>query len=158
MTKRKGLSVAGPDRWGEAPRYLKSGVRSTHEVLTYLRRRGISAGRAASLVAAYRAQGLLDDRAAARLWADHWARQGYASAVVRLKLEAKGFSSDVSDATITQFVPSTDDEARARLVAAQRAHRATGRLARTHLARGLASRGFDSDLIERILHESFGSE
>ena len=136
------------------PRYLRSGVRSTDDVLTYLRRRGVSAGRAARLVAEYQARGWLDDRAAARLWAEHWARAGFASAAVRLKLSAKGFDARTITDVANQVVPPSDDEARARLLAARSARRSTGRLARSRLARTLASRGFDSDLIERILDES----
>ena len=138
------------------PRYVRSGVRSTQEVLTYLRRRGVSPSRAARLVREYHARGLLDDRASARLWAEHWARGGYATATIQLKLSAKGFDEHVIHATIQQWCPASDDEERARVVLAQRARRTTARPARARLARILASRGFDSDVIERILNGSLG--
>jgi SOS response regulatory protein OraA/RecX len=89
-----------------------------------------------------------------RLWADHWARAGFASAAIRLKLSAKGFDEGVINNATSQLCPPSDDEERARLVLAQHARRATARLARARLARTLASRGFDSDLIERLLNES----
>ena len=152
------------------PRYLRTGVRSTRDVRSYLGRRGVSAGRAARLVAGYRARGWLDDRAAARLWADHWAREGYAASLIRAKLSAKGFSEDVIDETATRCCPPTDDQARARLLVATYLQRhapprrvrslpapAEGRQA-GRLARTLASRGFDSDLIEQVLNESLGRE
>ena len=138
-------------------RYVRSGVRSTQEVVTYLRRHGVPPTRAARVVKQYRAQGLLDDRASARLWAEHWARRGYATAAIRLKLAAKGFDERVIDDTIHQWHPPSDDEERAREVVAQRVRRTAVRPARARLARTLASRGFDSDVIERILNESPGS-
>ena len=134
-------------------RYLRTGVRSTQEALTYLRRRGVPASRAASSVAASRAHGLLDDRAAARLWAGHWARQGYAAAAVQRKLAHKGFDEPASRDAIERACPPSEDEIRARLVLAQHVSRASGAAARPRLARALASRGFDSDVIERILGE-----
>ena len=138
------------------PRYVRCGVRSTQEALTYLRRHGVSVNRAERLVSAYHAQGWLDDRASARLWAEQWARRGYATATIRLKLSAKGFDERLIDETIQQRCPASDDEARARAVLAQHMRRHTARPARARLARALASRGFDSDVIERILNESLG--
>ena len=134
-------------------RYLRASVRSTQDVLRYLNRRGVSPSRAARIVTACRARGWLDDRAGARLWADHWVRQGYASAAIRLKLAAKGFDAGVINDVANRCCPSSDDGPRARLVLAQRARHATGRLARVRLARTLASRGFDADLIEQLLNE-----
>ena len=135
------------------PRYVRCGVRSTQEVVTYLRRRGVSPSRAERLVSEYHAQGLLDDRASARLWAEQWARRGYATATIRLKLSAKGFDELLIDETIQQRCPASDDEARARVVLAQCARRTAAHPARARLARTLASRGFDSDVIERILND-----
>ncbi|MDP3722520.1 MAG: RecX family transcriptional regulator [Candidatus Omnitrophota bacterium] len=138
-------------------RYVRSGVRSRHEALQYLCRRGVPARRAVAVVSACQAQGLLDDRAAARLWADHWARQGYATEAIRLKLADKAFDErDILEA-IRPLRASTAEEERARLVLARDARRTTRRLSRARLARVLASRGFDPDLIDRLLEESFGS-
>ena len=138
------------------PRYVRSGVRSTHDVLRYLRRRGLSNRAAVRWVSAYEAQGVLDDRASARIWANHWARQGYAAVAIRLKLAEKEFTDAIIEHVTTRYCPPTDDEARARLLLAQRSARAgTHRATRSRLARTLASRGFDADLIERLLGESF---
>ena len=141
----------------EISRYVRSGVRSTQEVVTYLRRHGVPPTHAARLVTEYRAKGLLDDRASARLWAEHWARRGYATAAIRVKLSAKGFDEHVINSTIHQRYPPSDDEERARAVVAQRVRRTAVRPARARLARTLASRGFDSDVIERILR-NFASQ
>lgn len=136
-------------------RYVRSSVRSTREVFQYLCRRGVPARQAGTVVSACQAQGLLDDRAAARLWANHWARHGYAAAAIRLKLADKAFDErDIREA-IHPLHSSTAEEERARLVLAHDARRRSRRPSRARLARLLASRGFDSDLIERVLSESF---
>lgn len=136
-----------------AVRYARSGVRSTREVLTYLRRRGISEERARRTVADYHARGLLDDQACARLWAEHWARRGYAWSAIRVKLSAKGFDGQALERAARRVGGVSDDEARARLVVAAYLRRHRSQAGRA--ARALASRGFDQDLIERILNESF---
>ncbi|MBI3321630.1 MAG: RecX family transcriptional regulator [Candidatus Omnitrophica bacterium] len=138
------------------PRYLRSGVRSTREVLTYLRRRGCSGREASRLVSRCRASGALDDRLSARLCAGHWARQGYASAAIRVKLAGKGFEAQLIHEAITRYCPPADDEARARLVLHERARRWPDRHAPSRLAGALASRGFDSDVIERVLADFLG--
>ena len=120
-----------------------------------LRRQGVPARAAARAVHTFKAQGLLDDRAAARLWAEQWARQGYAASAIRLKLSEKGFSDGLVAEIITRYHPPADDEARARHLMARRAHPRTSRAPRVRLARALASRGFDAELIERLLGGSF---
>ena len=147
-------SAASPARalTTAALRYARVGVRSTRDVLTYLERRGASPNTVARILADCRALGLLDDQAAARLWAEQWARRGYASAAIRMKLQAKGFDARVSDEAAARVGPASDDEPRARLIAAAALRRPRSRPGRSQrLARLLASRGFDSDLIERVL-------
>ncbi|MBI3021730.1 MAG: RecX family transcriptional regulator [Candidatus Omnitrophica bacterium] len=138
------------------PRYLRSSVRSSCEVVAYLRRRGLSPQRAARAVLESQASGLLDDEACARLWADHWARRGWAWAAIRAKLSLKGLDERAIDGAVRHLEAAADDGARARLVAAAylRRHAATPTSQRT-LARSLAFRGFDADLIDRVLRESF---
>jgi len=135
-------------------RYLRSGIRSTHEVQRYLRRRGVSPQAASRVVVAYQRRGLLDDGACARLWAEHWARRGYAWAAIRLKLSEKGLDGHAIEQAATRLGMASTDDARARLVVAQRARSGDGRQQRVRLARTLASRGFDQDLIERILGDA----
>jgi len=148
-------------------RYTRAGVRSTRQVLAYLQQRGVSSDTAVRTVRLCQARGILDDRACARLWADHWARQGYAWAAIRQKLTEKGLDDSTIDDATHRLGLASDDGARARLVVAQRirlpaprsrqAGRGAGRPPRARLARTLASRGFDSELIERVLDESFGT-
>jgi SOS response regulatory protein OraA/RecX len=120
-------------------------------VRSYLARLGVSSARAAQLVRACRARGLLDDRLGATLWAEQWARRGYAQAAIRAKLAAKGFG----DASIHEALASrglTDEAARVRALIERRGGRGPrGKPAR--LARLLRSRGFEPELIERVLTE-----
>lgn len=156
---RAGLPAADAGRWWDvlalARRYAGRGVRSTQEVRTYLRRHGVPPAAIRDAIAACRAQGLLDDRACARLWTEHWARRGYAWAAIRLRLTAKGLTDDAIRMAERTMGRAPDDLARAREVVTQRARRA-GPRERSRLARVLASRGFDADVISRVLTESFG--
>ena len=156
MSSSKPAPRAGVD--AAIPRFLRSRVRSTEEVRVYLSRRGVPAGRAAALLKAYRGLGLLDDRLAARLWADHWARQGYAAAAIDVKLSQKGFSDARIRSIMRSQHPPADDEARARAWLARHARSGAASSARPRLARALASRGFDAELIKRLLGESGDSD
>ena len=139
-----------------ALRYAGCHTRSILEVRTYLARRGASAEETSCAIAECQARNLLDDRACARLWADHWARQGYAWAAIHAKLTARGLDAVARDAAIPADA-AADDAARARtLIGSRRAQGDTGR-ARVRAARRLAGKGFDPDLIAQLLEESFGS-
>ena len=139
-----------------AIRYTRAGVHASRDVLAYLTRRGVPPGTAARLVSACQHRGLVDDRACARLWADHWARRGYAQAAIRVKLSAKGLDERTIEQAIARTGAALDDDARARAFVAERARRGSGRGARSRLARTLASRGFDPDLIAQVLDEPWG--
>ena len=138
-----------------ARRYVRASVRSRHEVTIYLHRRGVSPEIASRAVAMLGTQDVLNDGVCARLWAEQWARRGYASAAIRLKLAAKGLDEETITQTLTQRRISVDDAARARALAARATRAGAHHLERTRVARRLASRGFDPDLIEQILNESF---
>ena len=156
--------MRGSKRWGDeervlaaATRYARTGVRSTHEVLTFLRQRGVSPAAARRAVAACQARGALDDLACARLWADHLARKGYAWSVIHLKLSAKGLDEHTIEEAADRLDAARDDDARARVVAASYLRRqGTSPRHRAGAARTLASRGFDPDLIERVLDDTVG--
>ena len=150
-----------------ALRYAQSGVHSAEEVRAYLRRRGVASTAIARIVAACREQGSVDDRACARLWAEHWARRGYAGAAIARRLSAKGLDAHTIDVELNYLARGSPDDARARLLADSYLRRHSGSPQRERslpaprragrLARTLASRGFDSDVIERVLGESFDS-
>ena len=132
-----------------AVRYARTGARSTRELRAFLTRRGIAPGTARWILAECRLRGLLDDRACARLWAEHWARAGYAGAAIRLKLAAKGLEGSAIAPIMESMARASDDEARARLVVAQQGSRG----GRAGISRRLAARGYEPDVIERVLNE-----
>ena len=133
-------------------RYVRGRVRSTVETLAHLRSRGISAATATRVIAACHAQSLLDDEACARLWAEHWARRGYAWAFIREHLAAKGLSEPVMARAARHVgAAAADDVARAQDALASRPRTGPAPLPRARLARRLAARGFDDDTIARVL-------
>ena len=152
------LKAGDPRTRVAIPRYVRSGVRSTREVLRYLHRRGVPSNDATRLVRSYHRQGWLDDQIGVRLWAEQWARRGYAAAAIRVKLIDKGFDAHCIKETLNQFFPPTEDALRARAFLAHRARHAPGSASRTRLARLLAARGFEPDLIEQLLGESPSSD
>lgn len=140
-------------------RYLQGRVRSVRETLDYLSRHGITSHDAQQAVTTAQARGLLDDRVAAQLWAEHWARQGYAWAMIHARLREKGFDERTITTLTHQHNATQDDEAAARRLIASSRRRASQLLPprqRFRLARTLAARGFDADLIERVLNEAVG--
>lgn len=141
-------------------RYLRRAVHSVQEAERFLRRRGVSGAGAKVVLGGVQARGWLDDRACARLWAEHWARQGYAWSAIEVKLSAKGLQDDAICACARRLGRSSDDEARARRLAADYLQRHPpargGPRAAAGLARILASRGFDPELIERVLQDRLG--
>ena len=134
-------------------RYLRSGVRSTCEAVAYLRRRGVSSETAARLVKSGVTRGLLDDHAAARLWTEHFVEQGYAAAAIHEKLLAKGFDETVITRAVSRCAPASSEEARARTVADRHAKAPAGPRAAARITRALAARGFDAEMIERVVNE-----
>ena len=135
-----------------AVRYTRARVRSAHEVLAYLHRRGIPPRTARRAVESAQALGAVDDRACARLWAGQWARQGYAAAAIRQKLLTKGLEARVADAAVAMLDAAEEDRRRAQLLIDARLRR--GQAPRGRLARWLAARGFDADIIEQTLANS----
>ena len=130
-------------------RYARTGVRSRQQLLSYLSRGGVPPRTAVRLLAECEALGLVDDAAGARLWAEQWARRGYGWAAIRAKLEARGFGPRAIEQAAARSGLAAEDEARARVfLAGRQRSRST---ARDRLARSLAARGFEPDLIERLL-------
>jgi len=95
----------------------------------------------------------LDDRACAELWADHWARRGYAWSAIRLKLSEKGLDAHAIAHAASRLGTASSDDERARRIVTQHLRPGEGRRQQARLGRMLASRGFDQDLIERVLSE-----
>lgn len=147
-----------------AARYIRSGVRSEKELLAYLGQKGFSSDLAVRAVAECKIKGWVDDAACARLWTEHWARKGYAWSVIRAKLADKGLDERAIEEAASRLGQAVSgDEKRAREVAVSFLKRNDGSRAfsglsrKKSLARALASKGFDQDLIERIVGESLGA-
>ncbi|MBI4597208.1 MAG: RecX family transcriptional regulator [Candidatus Omnitrophica bacterium] len=103
------------------------------------------------MVTECRRRGILDDGACARLWADHWARAGFAWRAIAQRLAAKGLDGAAIDqAARAVGATDADDERRVAAWLALQSDRHHSPVER--LARRLASRGFTTDIIERVLH------
>ena len=139
-----------------AIRYVQAAPRSAREVWSYLDRRRVPRGLASRIVAECRSHGLLDDRVSAALWAEQWLRRGYAWAVIRTKLSAKGFHEQTIETIGKTLARACDEEARARLMV-QRVRGRSSPSTRVRLARRLTARGFDPDVIERLLGDPLTS-
>jgi len=131
-----------------ATRYARARVRSAHEILAYLKRHRVSPRLCARILASCHTQGLVNDRACARLWAEEWARRGWSWSAIRGKLQAKGLAEEALEAAEEQLGGEAADTARAQQLIEQ--HRGTPP-DRARTARKLAARGFDVELIERLL-------
>ena len=134
-------------------RYLRAGVHSKQEISAYLQRRGIQTTVAQRVMAEARANGLINDDACAKLWAEHWARRGYAWSAIRLKLTAKGLSDEVIARAAKTLHMASADLLRARELVNHHLQRTTTRNASPRVWRLLTSRGFDQDVIEQVLTE-----
>ena len=129
-----------------ALRFCRAGVRSQRQLREWLERKGLREREVLAAVRIAQERGLLDDAVAVKLWADHWARKGYSWAVIAARLKAKGFERS-RIAALAEVHGGPADESRARrLVKSMRPSRDSARRARK-----LAARGFDTEVIERVL-------
>ena len=138
-----------------ALRALRGRVRSSEELAQALAVQGIPLQDIPRIVRECERRGILDDRAAARLWAGHWARLGYGWAAIHHRLSAKGLGEAVIDEAAGRLKLGTpdDEEARARawLAAAKRRRAMTP----AQLARRLLARGFEPELVERLVPRGY---
>ena len=158
MTRAEGVPGADTRTLQVVRRYLRAGARSAHELRAFLRKRGVPESTVRSLVAGSAKLGWLDDETCAKLCSLHWANQGYATDAIRTRLLAKGLDPSVVFRTLLHLHLAGDDEPRARaLVQRRRRGASSGRSAASshrthrHLAGLLARRGFEQDLIDRVL-------
>jgi SOS response regulatory protein OraA/RecX len=130
---------------------VRFGTRSAAEVQAYLTARRVSDATSRTLMAECARQRLVDDRASAKLWATRLGDQGYAWPVIRQRLRDKGFDEQLIHDVLRPLQRDADDDTRARALARARSRRIPPGDPR--LARWLARRGFDADLIDRVLAE-----
>ncbi|MBI3088427.1 MAG: RecX family transcriptional regulator [Candidatus Omnitrophica bacterium] len=138
-------------------------MRSAHELRAHLQASRVPERAGASIVAACARQGLVDDRACAKLWATRLADRGYAWAAVREQLLEKGLEPRLVAQVLAPLAAREPDASRARLLLERERDR--GRASRRRLprhstewrglrarwARLLARRGFEPDLIAQVL-------
>lgn len=136
-------------------RYLRSGTRSRAEVGAYLARRGVSSEESARLLSVLQRAGAVDDRACAKLWVQRLVDDGYTWSLIRERLREKQLSERLIDEQLTHARTQHADDGRVRALAKARLSRlpVSDPRRRARLARWLASRGFDSDLIDQVLAE-----
>ena len=148
-----------------ATRYAKARVRSQRELTAYLDRQDAPRTAAAQVLETLRRQGLVDDAACARLWAEHWARQGYAWSAIQDKLAAKGLDDAAIASAARSHGTASADSARAVAAVEHLIRRSPGRVPRSlhpartdraRVSRWLASHGFDDELIGRVLDRVCG--
>jgi len=149
-----------------ARRLLRFGPRSIAEVRASLSAPGARRDQIEAVTGELCAEGQLDDRASARLWASHLARAGYAASAIAARLAQRGFDATSARGAVGRL--EEDDEPRARRVlksALARRRRSQGREApesvarlRSRLTRRLLQRGFERDLIEQVVAKALGSE
>ena len=141
-----------------ASRYLRFGTRSTAQVRAYLAARQVPERLIGRLVVECSRAGRLDDRACAKLWATTLAERGYAQAAIRSQLAVKGLDAALIEQVLSTPAARAPDDARARTMAEAllRGRSPRGPQLRRRLARRLASRGFDAELIDRVLADSLG--
>ena len=152
--------LADRDRWLRlAQRYLRFGTRSAAQLRAYLTSRHVSETVVAPILNACAQDGLIDDRAGAKLVAEALGDRGYAVSAIRAQLLDRGFHDHAIENALNAMQARASDEQRARTVVAQALRRSSASTPRfrTAVASRLARRGFDPELIDRLLRESCGS-
>ncbi len=132
-------------------RYLRYGTRSVAQVDAYLTERGVDSSMIQQVIQSCLRQRALDDRAAAKLWADTLGRRGYAWAAVRQILAAKGFDARVIAATVAPMEREAPDASRLRELVRSRS-------SNTRLSGWLARRGFEAGMIAELLSGADASD
>ncbi len=155
MSSLKKKTANEPAVVARAVRYVQRGVRSTRDVTAYLTRLGFNTRQAQSVVEKFVQKGLLNDRACARLWAEHFARKGLSRPLIRLKLSGKGLGDYALEAI--QELDVADDRQRA-LSLVNQWQAKSSRLGKLSLARRLAAYGFDEELINELIENRQDSD
>ena len=148
-------SLARADRFerclAAATRYLAVRPRSQSEMKERLMHRGFDSDTRSAVMAKLEGQGLLNDAAFARLWADsREASSPRSRLLTRLELRKKGVPADVIDAAVNDI----DDEANAHRAAISRLRslqRSDREEFRRRLGAYLQRRGFAYEVVRRTV-------
>lgn len=153
-----------------ARRFVIRGVHSVSETKEYLRKKGIPDREADRFIADAQLRNQLHDPSSVRLWAEHYARKQYSWFAIRDKLFNKGFSIQHVEHLGSSLNLSVSDEARVRNLITHfckaNSRRKSMRImagivdmdmrSRSRLIRRLTTRGFDSELINKLIDELIG--
>ena len=136
-----------------ARRYLRFGTRSSAELRAHLRQHGVPDAVQDSALAECARLGWIDDRACAALWADTFVERGFAWGRIREHLLAKGLDGELIARVLQPFAAQATDEHRASawIHDRLRGRRLADPREQGRVARLLAARGFDHELIGRVI-------
>ena len=156
------MSSSKPDRHEArdalqlARRYLRFGTRSSAELRAYFSSRGVAEAEGEAVLTECARLGWINDEACATLWATTLAERGFAWRAVRERLLAKGLDAELIARVIRPFATQATDEHRASVLVRDRlrGRRLADPRERSRVARLLTARGFDHELIERVLAAS----
>ncbi|SLM49124.1 protein of unknown function [Nitrospira japonica] len=142
------------DSWLKAAvRYLARFDRTAKQVEEFLRARGASPVQAARTLRRLEALRYLDDSAYAERWiASRLTRGPCGAARLRDELLRKGVSENVTDGALGRALAEVDQDTLARRAVGLKQRRG-GTLSRWQTLRLLRQRGFEEDVISRIMGE-----
>jgi regulatory protein len=135
-------------------RLLRYRMRSEHEFIDRLRRKGYTPAVIASVLARLRVWNYLDDAAFAKWWTEQRLKTGRAYGRIRYELRQKGITDVMIQATFNAFRAIYDESDQAAQLAQRRLSRWQGLarpVARRRLAGYLSRRGFSSETIGSVL-------
>lgn len=155
----KDKSPQNSDPWLQsAVRYLARFDRTTKQVEEFLRTRGASPAQIARTIRRLVTLRYLDDSAyAERRIASRLARGPFGTARLRAELLRRGLPEVVIDAALRRTPGEVDQDALARRAVGLKQRRG-GRLSPQQTLRLLRQRGFDEDVISRIMGEWLETE
>lgn len=147
--------------WNYVLRLLSLRPRTRAELRQRLLRKGFSADLVNRMLERAEAEGLIDDRAFARLYAeDRFATRPRPRRMVAAELRAKGVEAKLAAETAYTVFPDLTDEELARRALAEKRHRWENLPQAKALSRAfsfLLRRGFSPDLARKVVEETLGS-
>ncbi len=141
-----------PDEWVQcAVRYLARFDRTAAQVERFLRGKGASPAQARQTIRRLSDLRYLDDRAYAARWIQALlARSPMGRERLKAELLARGLSEDLVDGAISEALQEVDEETLGRQ-ALRLKRRKSGRLLPCEAVTLLRQRGFEEEMIERIM-------
>ncbi|BFU96619.1 MAG: protein of unknown function [Nitrospira sp.] len=142
------------DPWfNPAVRYLARFDRTTTQIEAFLRARGGSRAQIARTIRRLTALRYLDDSAYAERWiASRLTRGPFGRVRLRAELLRRGLSEDMIDGALHRALGEVDEETLARRTVGLKQRRGRS-LSRQQTLRLLRQRGFEEDVISRIIGE-----